>query len=112
MAYWCIFKCDRCGNIEKRSEGWPIYCYNCKNNDIEVTMRDYKWECINGHENYVRGTGFSARDICEECERNKEDNERENSFRNNKNNDSGNICLPFFGNKKGNKKENDCCNIY
>ena len=112
MNYWCIFKCDRCGNIEKRGEGWPIIFYNCKNNDIEETMKPYKWEFYNGHENYVRGTGFSVLDTCEEWERNKEDNERENSFRNNKNNDSGNICLPFFGNKKVNKKENDCCNIY
>ncbi len=113
MSKWCIFKCDRCGNEERRGEGWPIICFKCKNNDIEETMRAYKWECYNGHENYVKGYGFSVFDICEECERmklkNGGDNERQNSsFRTNKNN----ICLPFFGNKKENKKDNDCCNIF
>ena len=49
-------------------------------NDIEKTMRPYKWECYNRHENFVRGIGFSSFDKCEECERmklkNREDNER------------------------------------
>ena len=112
MSKWCIFKCDRCGNEEKRGEGWSIICYNCKNNGIEETMKPYKWECYNGHQNYVRGFGFSAFDICEKCERMELNNREDNSFRKNKNNDSNNICLPFFGNKKGNKKDNDCCNIY